>query len=417
MDPTAGVTRDLIRVETEWDGTKVTLVDSGGLFNEDADELNKLVHERSKSLLDEADVVVFLCDINAILPSDKDISRLIHKAGKKAFCIPAGNKADRLGKYDYPSECAEFRSLGFGEPVLVSASHGLGIGELTERIVKLIRERGEEFIRPENASKEEEESAIAVCIAGKPNAGKSTLLNRLAGKELSIVHDRPGTTRDPVDTVIRYEGRSIRFVDTAGMRRKSRVVQDIEYYSVNRAVKNIRQADMTLLVLDAVEGLTEQEKKIISLVREAHKGLLIVVNKWDLVDKGEVSFSEYVRKLRNEVPWLEHIPVVTISGLTGQRISRLPSLILEIDANCRRKIETAKFNRFLATLKLSERLKIYYGTQVHASPPVFQIFVNDERKLDDGRKEYIMKKICAELGFNGVFPDLQVKTRRGRSER
>jgi len=407
MEPVPGVTRDIIRTEISIEGINFVLIDSGGLFNSDSNdlELNKIIHQRSLKLISSSDIIIFLTEINNLVPADNEIARLIHLNGKKDFSILVCNKADRLNEYDYNSQKFEFMSLGLNEPVLISASHGLGIEDLKQHIIKIA---GKDPIKNKKIT---EINEIKVCIAGKPNVGKSTLLNRLAGKDLALVYEKPGTTRDPIDTIITYKGQKIRYIDTAGLRKKNKVQDNIEYYSVTRTIKNIRNSTITLLILDGLEYITEQDKKIISLVRQSHRSLIIVVNKWDLVDKS-FSFSNYLNVLRSTVLWLEHIPIITVSALTGLRVSKINEMILESNNNYYKHIDTGKFNRFLSSLLLPPKAKIFYGTQVRTAPPVFQIFVNNEDFFDNSKRNFILKKICLEFGFISVFPDLQIKTRR-----
>jgi len=425
MHETSGVTRDHIKAVVTHNSRSFRLVDSGGLFNDTTDSLNKLVHDKSVKAVLESDLILLLCDISGLTPVDEEIARLLRKMGRVDRTVLLLNKADRLDAKDYSTQTAEFHTLGLGDPFLVSSAHRLGVQDLLDMIVGRMpaASASPPGDAAESAEAEEEgdtKVTIEVCLIGKPNVGKSTLLNRLAGQELSIVHDKPGTTRDPVDTEIRYHGRLIRVVDTAGIRKKSRVTENIEYYSVNRAINNIRNTDITVLLLDPVEGLGEQEQKIISLVSEAHKGLIICINKWDMVEKNTSSLSEYTRFIRDRVPYLTHIPIVSISAMTGLRARSILDMILKVHANYNKRVETAVFNRFLKTIqpggRLSLKAKIYYGMQVKSAPPIFQLFVNNEDNLAESRRTFIMNKLQEQFDFTGVFVNIQYKTSRSGSK-
>ncbi len=410
IDPLPGVTRDLLHTEVTIDGKQCMIIDTGGLFNDTNDELNKLVHARSVSILSSAGVVIFLCDINEFLPIDKEIARLLHRICESKVVLVL-NKADNLRKKDYESERSDFYQFGFDTTFLISAAHNLGISELKEHISSLITDE------PMTA---DEPAEIKICIVGKPNVGKSSILNKLAGTDLSIVYDKPGTTRDPVDTVITYHNRKIRIIDTAGMRKKGKVNEDVEYYSVNRAVKTLRNCDIGLLIIDAREGITEQDRKIVELTREAGRGLLIVANKWDLIDKNKFPTADFMRGLREIVTDLEHIPIVTISALTGQRVRELLDYIMKIYENQYKRVETGFFNRFLKEMQkgnsIAPMLKVYFGTQVKVNPPIFQIFVNNKKYLSQTRERFILNKLMEKIDLTGVFPVLQVKSKKKKDK-
>jgi len=417
MHETPGVTRDHIKATVSHEGRSFRLIDSGGLFNDTNDSLNRLVHDKSVAALLSSDLVLLLCDINVLSPVDEDIARLLRKLGCVDRTVLLLNKADRLDGKDYSGQISEFSPLGLGEPRLVSAAHKIGVRDLMDFIVSRMPAAADADAAVEVQDEEDKNPTIQVCLIGKPNVGKSTLLNRLAGEELSIVHDKPGTTRDPVDTEIRYHGKLIRVVDTAGIRKKSKVTENIEYYSVNRAINNIRNSHITILLLDPFEGLGEQEQKIISLVSEAHKGLIICINKWDLVDKKTGSLSAYIRFLRERVPYLAFIPVVSLSAATGLRARSIFDLVLKVYANYGKRVETAVFNRFIKSIqpggRLSQKAKIYFGLQVRSGPPVFQFFVNREESIPESKRVFLQNMIQKEFDFTGVFINIQYKTSRG----
>jgi GTP-binding protein len=406
IDPLPGVTRDLVSTDLHIRGKPCRIVDTGGLFNDTNDELNKLVHARSVSALENAGLVIFLCDIHECLPIDHEIARLLHRTCKQKVILVL-NKADNLRKKDYASETGDFHRFGFERIFLISAVHQLGISELEEFIASQITEKG-----TTKGNKEE----IRICIVGKPNVGKSSLLNRLAGEEKSIVYDKPGTTRDPVDTLLTYHGKKMRIIDTAGMRKKGKVDEDVEYYSVNRAIKTLRNSEIAILMIDARDALTEQDRKIIELAQEAGRGLIVAINKWDLIDKKKQPPAEYLRNVRAAYPDLSFIPLLTLSALTGQRAREILDLVLEVHDSQFRRIETGTFNRFLRDLQkrnsIAPMLKIYYGMQVKTNPPVFQVFVNNKRHFPESRQRYLLNRIREEFKLKGVFPVLQPKSRK-----
>lgn len=406
IDPLPGVTRDLVSTDILIGDKPCRIVDTGGLFNDTDDELNKLVHARSVSALENAGLVLFLCDINESLPIDHEIARLLHRTCRQKVVLVL-NKADNLRKKDYASEVGDFHRFGFDKIFLISAAHQLGMSDLEEFIASQIKEE---------AGTKEVEEEIRICIVGKPNVGKSSLLNRLAGEEKSIVYDKPGTTRDPVDTVLTYHGKKLRIVDTAGMRKKGKVDEDVEYYSVNRAVKTLRNSEIAILMLDARDSLTEQDRKIIELAQEAGRGLIVAINKWDLIDKKKQPPAEYLRNIKSSYPDLDFIPILTLSALTGQRVREILDLILEVHACQFKRIETGAFNRFLRDLQkrnsIAPMLKVFYGMQVKVNPPIFQLFVNNKKHFPESRQRYVLNSIRKEFKLTGVFPVLQPKSRK-----
>lgn len=408
VDDTPGVTRDYLQQTITFKNKSFSIYDSGGLFNPEEDHLNDIVHNKSIEIIDQADLILFLCDIREVTPIDEDIAQLLRK---KQFekTILVLNKADRYPQYDYSVELADFYSFGFSEHLILSSAHRIGFKDLLANIIEKVPEKG--------SQQKADKNTIITTIVGKPNVGKSSLLNKLAGKDLSIVYDEPGTTRDTVDFELTYHDQNIRIIDTAGIRKKSKVNEDIEYYSVNRAIKSIKRSTITILVIDAVAGITDQDKKIISLVIEYNKALLLVVNKWDLIDKEQTSFSKYIRDLRDNIPQLEFIPILTISALTGQRVRKILDETLRIHENYYRRIETSEFNKFIKEIvmkkDISAKVKIYYGMQVRSGPPIFQIFVNHEKNLRQNKRLFISNLIYQNFNFDGVFIILQVKSSKG----
>jgi GTPase len=413
-DPIPGVTRDFVIAEIEDRGRRVQLLDTGGLFNHAEDDLNQAVHDKTVSALNEADLILFLCDIRELTPSDEETAHLIRKtfASKTMLVL---NMADNQGKYDYTVERSEFHRLGLGEPMVISSIHKFGINDLTDFIFKNVPESAVSSGEPEQPKN------IDVTIIGKPNAGKSSLLNRLAGTDLALVHDRPGTTRDPIDTIINYHGRRIRFIDTAGIRKKPKVTEDVEYYSVNRAIRSIRESHVTVLLIDAIAGITEQDKKIIALVKDYGKCLVLGINKWDLVDKQAIKFEDYVKRLKSDASQLERVPILSLSALTGFRARNILDFVVRVFDNWMKKIETSVFVKFLQELQQKKALPagfgMKFGLQVRVGPPVFQVFVNSTRKLPENARVYLLNSICDKFDLEGIFPVLQVKPKKGKQDK
>lgn len=411
IDDQPGVTRDPVKVEVNTPQSHFLLCDSGGMFNYTEDELNRLVHKKSEEVIGTSDIMIFLCDIRELTPLDENVMQLIRKQKNKKVILVL-NKADRFPEYDYSVEISEFYSLGIGEPVLISALHQKGIPHL----LKIIDDLLPEYSCTAPAKKEEE---IHVSIIGKPNTGKSSLLNRLAGRDISIVYDRPGTTRDTVDFSLIYNNKKILFADTAGIRKKNRVHENIEYYSVTRAIRSMRNNPIVLLMIDASQGMTEQDKKIISLAQQYGTCLIILVNKWDLVDKEDIPYHEYVRKLKDELPAMSRFPVLTISVLHNQRVRKVLDLILDIWDQYAKRIPTTILNRFLndfsAKRSFQAGIRLYYGVQVRSSPPVFQIFANHPHRLKDHKKRELLNALHDTFGFEGVPVIIQYKRSKGKS--
>ncbi len=398
VDDTPGVTRDRIYGEAEWAGRKFMLIDTGGIEPKSDDIILSSMREQANLAIDTANVIIFVTDVKSgVTASDQDVAIMLQKSGKPVIlCV---NKCDGIG--DVPMEFYEFYNLGLGDPVAVSSVHGHGTGDLLERVFEFL---------PENADEDDDEDIINVAIIGKPNAGKSSLVNRLSGEERSIVSDIAGTTRDAIDTFVENKFGKFNFIDTAGLRRKSRVEDNIEKYSVLRAEMAIERSDVCVIMLDGVEGFTEQDSKVAGLALEQGKACIIAVNKWDIVDKDGHTMDAYRKKLMNDFSFMPYAPIIFISAKTGQRIDRLYELIKYVNEQNTMRISTGKLNDVLAdsTARVQppsdkgKRLKIYYMTQASTRPPTFVCFCNKAELFHFSYQRYLENQIRATFGLEGT---------------
>lgn len=398
VDDTPGVTRDRIYGEAEWAGRKFMLIDTGGIEPKTDDIILSSMREQANLAIDTANVIIFVTDVKSgVTASDQDVAIMLQKSGKPVIlCV---NKCDGIG--DVPMEFYEFYNLGLGDPVAVSSVHGHGTGDLLERVFEFL---------PENADEDDDEDIINVAIIGKPNAGKSSLVNRLSGEERSIVSDVAGTTRDAIDTFVENKFGKFNFIDTAGLRRKSRVEDNIEKYSVLRAEMAIDRSDVCVIMLDGVEGFTEQDSKVAGLALEQGKACIIAVNKWDIVDKDGHTMDAYRKKLMNDFSFMPYAPIIFISAKTGQRIDRLYELIKYVNEQNTMRISTGKLNDVLAdsTARVQppsdkgKRLKIYYMTQASTRPPTFVCFCNKAELFHFSYQRYLENQIRATFGLEGT---------------
>ena len=397
VEDTPGVTRDRIFFDTEWNGKKFTLVDTGGIEPRSDDVILAQMRRQAQIAIEKAHVVVMLTDIRTGMTStDSEVAQMLLRADKKVIlCV---NKVDRPG--DPPPELYEFYNLGLGDPYPVSASHGLGIGDLLDAICKEL----ESVVLPA-----EEENAIKVAVIGKPNVGKSSLFNYILGENRLLVSDIPGTTRDAVDAVKENEHGRYVFIDTAGIRRKNKIYDNIERYSVVRSYMAVDRADVVLILIDANQGVTEQDTKIAGFAHEKGKAAVIVVNKWDTVEKDGNTVKRYSEKIREDLKYMSYAPILFISAKTGQRVEKLYEMINSVDEQHRRRIPTGLLNDVLAdsVMKVQppsdkgKRLKLKYMTQVSSEPPVFVIFVNDAELFHFSYQRYIENQLRETFGFEG----------------
>ncbi len=399
-----GVTRDRIYADAEWRGKPFTLVDTGGIELKSEDVMFRHIVAQAELAIQTADVILFFVDgREGITASDHDVADMLRRSKKPVLL--AVNKID-----DYsPEKVFEFYSLGLGEPFAISSEHSRGIGDLLDKAV-------ESF---EQGSGEEDDS-LKIAVVGKPNAGKSSLVNRLLGEERSIVTPVAGTTRDAIDTRFEREGKAYTLIDTAGIRRKRSVEDDVEYYSVLRAFDAVRRADVVLLVVDAVEGLTEQDVKIIGFVHEEGKPSLIVMNKWDLIEKDTHTVLKFEEKLKEDLKFMDYFKSVYISAKTGQRTEKLLTLAREVYEHASFRIPTGALNDLLSdAFRVSEppsylgrRLKLYYASQVSVRPPRFALVVNDEKLLHFSYARYLENVIRGAYDFSGTPVKIMVRNKK-----
>ena len=398
VEDTPGVTRDRIYCDTEWNGVKFTLVDTGGIEPRTNDVILSQMRAQAQVAIDKADVVIMVVDIQSGMTStDADVAQMLLKANKKVvLCV---NKVDKPGAE--PPEIYEFYNLGLGDPFGVSAVHGLGIGDLLDEVVKELKDAPEE---------PEYEGAIKVALIGKPNVGKSSLVNYMLGEKRMLVSDIPGTTRDAVDSVKENKYGKFVFIDTAGLRKKSKVNENIERYSVVRSYMAVDRADVVLIMIDANEGVTEQDTKIAGFAHERGKASVIVVNKWDIVEKDDKTMNKIKEKVVEDLKYMSYAPVIFISAKTGQRVEKLYELINYVHEQHGRRVSTGVLNDVLAdaTTKVQpptdkgKRLKIFYMTQPATNPPTFVAFCNDADLFHFSYQRYLENQIRQTFGLEGT---------------
>ena len=412
VDDTPGVTRDRIYGETEWLGHGLMLIDTGGIEPSGGDEILSKMRDQAMLAIDMADVIIFVTDIRSgLTASDYEVAAMLKKSGKPTvLCV---NKCDSVGSP--PPEFYEFYGLGLGDPVAVSAAHGHGTGDLLDEVLKHL---GDEQLL------NDDEDAINVAVIGKPNAGKSSLINYISGEERTIVSDVAGTTRDAIDSRVCYDGKNYNFIDTAGLRRKSRVDDKIEKYSVIRAKMAVERSDVCVIMIDAAEGFTEQGSKVAGLALEQGKASIIAVNKWDKVEKDGGTMDAYRKKLMKDFSFMSFAPIIFISAKTGQRIDRLFSLIDYVYEQSTLRISTGMLNDILAdaTARVQppsdkgKRLKIYYMTQASTKPPTFVCFCNKAELFHFSYQRYIENQIRATFGMEGTPIRFVIRERGDKKE-
>ena len=398
VDDTPGVTRDRIYGDAEWQGKKLMLVDTGGIEPKTDDIILSSMRSQAQLAIDTASVIIFVTDLKSgVTAADMDVAAMLQKSGKPiVLCV---NKCDKIG--DVPMEFYEFYNLGLGDPIAVSSVHGHGTGDLLDAVMSHIDYS--EF-------EETEEDIINVAVIGKPNAGKSSLINFISGEERSIVSNIAGTTRDAIDTKITRNGVTYNFIDTAGLRRKSKVEDNIEKYSVIRAKMAIERADVCVIMIDGVDGFTEQDSKVAGLALEEGKACIIAVNKWDAVEKDGTTLDNYRKKLMVDFSFMPYAPIIFISAKTGQRVDRLFELIKYVNEQNTMRISTGMLNDILAdaTARVQpptdkgKRLKIYYMTQASTKPPTFVCFCNKAELFHFSYQRYLENQIRSTFGLEGT---------------
>lgn len=396
---TPGVTRDRIYADVTWLDKQFTMIDTGGIEPESKDIMLKSMREQAQTAIDTADVIVFLTDVRqGVTDADGKVAEILRRSRKPV--VLAVNKVDSFDKF--MPDVYEFYNLGIGDPVAVSAASKLGLGELLDMIVS--------YFNPDAGGQSEEDERPKIAIVGKPNVGKSSIVNKLAGENRVIVSDIAGTTRDAIDTTVVWENKEYVFIDTAGLRRKSKVKEDIERFSIIRTVTAVERADVVVIVIDAVEGVTEQDAKIAGIAHDRGKGIIVAVNKWDAVEKDDKTIYKYTEKVREILSFMPYAEIIFISAKTGQRMNRLFSSIEIVIQNQNLRIATGVLNEILMEATALQqppsdkgrRLKIYYATQVSVKPPTFVVFVNDKELMHYSYTRYIENKFREAFGFLGT---------------
>ena len=394
VEDTPGVTRDRIYADTEWRGRKFTIIDTGGIEPKSNDEILVQMKRQAQVAMETADVIIFLTDIKqGVTATDYEVATMLRKTGKPIVLVC--NKADNIG--ETPDDIYEFYNLGLGDPLPVSALNQLGTGEVLDAIY-------DKF--PEEVELDDDDEYIHVAVIGKPNAGKSSLINKILGENRLIVSDVAGTTRDAIDTKFENEYGKYVFIDTAGIRRKSKIEEDIEKYSILRAKTAIDNAHVCVLVIDATEGVTDQDAKIAGEAHESGKGVIILVNKWDAMEKETGTLENYKKTIREKLSYLAYAPILFVSALTGQRIDKLFPLINSVNENNSKRVSTSMLNDVIREAITAvqppsdkgRRLKIYYATQASIRPPTFVIFCNSAKLFHFSYQRYLINNISDNFG-------------------
>ena len=405
---TPGVTRDRIYAEVNWLDKEFTLIDTGGIEPDSRDVILSQMREQAQIAIDTADVILFMTDVKqGLVDSDSKVADMLRRSHKPVILVV--NKVDNFNKM--LPDVYEFYNLGIGDPVPISASERIGIGDMLDKVLAHF---------PEGAGQEEEDDRPRVAIVGKPNVGKSSIINRLIGKDRVIVSDIAGTTRDAIDTEVVRDGKEYIFIDTAGLRRKNKIKEDLERYSIIRTVAAIERSDVVILMIDAVEGVTEQDAKIAGIAHERGKGLIIAVNKWDAVEKDNHTVKEYTNKVREVLSFVPYAEIVFISALTGQRTNKLFEYIEKVIQFHSMRIQTGVLNEILMEAVAMQqppsdkgkRLKLFYMTQVSTKPPTFVLFVNSKELMHFSYQRYIENRIRDTFGFIGTPIRMFIRERK-----
>lgn len=398
VEDTPGVTRDRVYGETNWRGRKFTLIDTGGIEEKSQDVIASQMRIQAEIAIELSDVVVFMTDVTTgITPIDKEIALMLKRAKKKVVLVC--NKVDDFKKFE--NDVYEFYNLGFGTPNPVSSANAKGIGDVLDKIYEEL---------PEETADEQDDDKIKVAVIGKPNVGKSSLINKILGENRLIVSNIAGTTRDAIDSEFENQYGKYMFIDTAGLRRHSKVEENIEKYSVLRTSLAVERADVCILMIDANEGVTEQDTKIAGLAHESGKGVIIAINKWDEYEKENGTLEQYTKDVYNKLAYLSYAPIIFISAKTGQRVEKIFNLINEVANNNAFRISTSNLNELLAEAVAmvqpptdkGRRLKIFYMTQVGTKPPTFAVFVNSKKLFHFSYERYLVNKLREEYGFKGT---------------
>ena len=409
VQDTPGVTRDRIYADVNWLNRIFTLIDTGGIEPESGDIILSQMREQAQIAIDTADVILFLTDVRqGLVDADSKVADMLRRSRKPVVLVV--NKVDSFEKF--MPDVYEFYNLGIGEPIPISSSSKLGIGDMLDEVVKHF---------PQELEEEEEDMRPKVAVVGKPNVGKSSLINRLLGEERVIVSDIAGTTRDAIDTEVIWNDREYIFIDTAGLRRKSKVKEELERFSIIRAVTAVERADVVVIVIDATEGVTEQDAKIAGIAHERGKGILIAVNKWDAIEKDDKTIYKHTERIRQILSFMPYAEILFISAKTGQRTQKLFDMIDVVLENNAMRVATGVLNEIMTEAVAMQqppsdkgkRLKLYYITQVAVKPPTFVIFVNDKELMHFSYTRYLENRIRDAFGFRGTALKFIIRERKG----
>lgn len=409
VDDTPGVTRDRIYRDAEWLKYKFTLIDTGGIELKTNDDMFKNMRIQTELAIETADVIIFIVDgKTGLVDGDREVARMLRKSKKDIILVvnKIDSKKDEMNLY-------EFYEFGLGEPIPISSTQSLGLGDMLDEVVKYFDEVEEE---------NEKEDIIKIAVVGKPNVGKSSLINKILGQTRSIVSDLAGTTRDSIDTYFENETEKFILIDTAGLRKKSKIKENVEHYSVIRSLYSIDRCDVCILVIDATQGVTEQDEKILGYAHERNKAILIVVNKWDMINKDNNTYNEFKKNIQNSLSFVTYAPYLFISALTGQRVQNVLKVAKKCYENYSRRIPTGILNEIIGRATMIKeppivglkRLKIYYCTQVDIKPPKFIFFINDESTLHFSYTRYLHNQIRESFDFEGTGIDIQYKERKDK---
>ncbi|CVI73909.1 MAG TPA: ribosome biogenesis GTPase Der [Candidatus Anaerobutyricum stercoris] len=398
VEDTPGVTRDRIYADVSWLNYQFTLIDTGGIEPESKDIILSQMREQAETAIMTADVILFLTDVRqGLVDADFKVADMLRRSGRPVLLIV--NKVDSFEKF--MPDVYEFYNLGLGDPIPISAAGKMGLGDMLDEVVKHF---------PDAAAEEEEDERPKIAVIGKPNAGKSSIINKLLGEDRVIVSPIAGTTRDAIDTTVTRNGQEYVFIDTAGLRRKSKVKEELERYSIIRTVTAVERCDVAVLIIDAEEGITEQDAKIAGIAHERGKGMIIAVNKWDLIEKDNHTMKEFTEKIWEKLSYMPYAELIFLSAKTGQRLPKLFDLIDAVIANCALRVQTGVLNEILTEAMAmkqppsdkGKRLRIYYITQVSVKPPTFVMFINDKDLTHFSYTRYIENQIRTTFGFRGT---------------
>ena len=409
---TPGVTRDRIYAEVTWLDKEFTLIDTGGIEPESRDVILSQMREQAQIAIDTADVILFMTDVKqGLVDADSKVADMLRRSHKPVILVV--NKVDNFNKM--MPDVYEFYNLGIGDPMPISAAERIGIGDMLDKVMEYF---------PEGAGQEEEDDRPRVAIVGKPNVGKSSIINKLTGEARVIVSDVAGTTRDAIDTTIKHNGTEYVFIDTAGLRRKNTIKEELERYSIIRTVTAVDRADVVLVVIDATEGVTEQDAKIAGIAHERGKGVIIVVNKWDAIEKNDKTVKEFEHQIRLILSFMPYAEIMYVSAVTGQRLPKLFDMIDMVIENQTLRVATGVLNEIMTEAVAMQqppsdkgkRLKLYYITQVAVKPPTFVIFVNDKELMHFSYTRYLENKIREAFGFKGTSLRFFIRERKEKDQ-